>query len=114
MSGLQGYSKFGNRRSESRDRHIFASKREMLRYEELLILQAAGEIEGLTLQARYPLVVNKVKVGTYVADFVYREGPSRGSGERPVIEDVKGIRTPVYQLKAKLVKALYDVDILET
>jgi hypothetical protein len=31
-----------------------------------------------------------------------------------VVEDTKGMRTPVYRLKKKIMKALYDIDILET
>mgnify|MGYP001592753221 CR=1 FL=1 len=50
-------AKYGNRRSESRDGHTFASKRERDRYEELAALQAAGGITGLGLQPRYPLEV---------------------------------------------------------
>jgi hypothetical protein len=71
-------------------------------------MEKAGEIHCLELQPRYPLIVNGEKVGTYVADFRYFEGDTLR------VEDVKGILTPVYRLKKKLVKALYQIDILET
>lgn len=86
----------------------FASKREAARYGALRLLEQAGEIEALELQPRYPLVVAGEEIGTYVGDFRYRE-----RGEL-VLEDVKGVRTPVYRLKARLVKALYGVEIRET
>lgn len=84
----------------------FASKAEAQRYSELKLLQKAGLIAGLTLQPRYDLIVNGVKVCTYVADFRY-------VNPGVIVEDVKGIRTPVYQLKKKLMKALYGIEIRE-
>jgi len=90
------------------DGHRFASKAEAARYRVLKAREDAGEIEGLELQPRFPLVVNGERVGVYVADFRYREKSEM------VTEDVKGIRTPVYRLKKRLVKALYGIDIRET
>lgn len=90
------------------DGHRFASKAEAARYRVLKAREEAGEIVALELQPRYPLVVNGEKVGTYVGDFSYYEG-----GELR-LEDVKGVLTPVYRLKKRLVKALYGIDILET
>ena len=86
----------------------FASKREGTRYMELKLLEKAGQIKNLELQPRYDLIVNGVNCGFYKGDFRYFEGGKR------VVEDVKGVRTPVYSLKAKLVKALYSVEIKET
>lgn len=86
----------------------FASKKEGARYLELKLLERSGAIARLELQPRFELVVNGFKVGTYVADFVYFENGKR------IVEDVKGVRTPVYALKCKLVKAIYNVEILET
>lgn len=87
----------------------FASKGEAARYRELKLLELAGEIACLELQPRYPLVVNGVKIGEYRADFRYAE---RGSGV--IVEDFKGVRTPVYRMKRLLMKALYSIDIRET
>lgn len=87
----------------------FASKREANRYSELKLLNLGGAISGLELQPKFPLVVNEQKIGTYVADFRYRDL----STDSLVTEDVKGVRTPTYKLKAKLVKALYGVEIVE-
>ena len=87
----------------------FASKGEAHRYRQLCLRVRAGEIRDLELQPRYPLVVNGVNVGTYVADFRYVE---TATGET-VTEDFKGVRTPVFRLKSKLVRALYGVDVVE-
>lgn len=86
----------------------FASKKEARRYRELSLLEKAGQIHRLRLQVRYPLVVNGVKIGHYTADFVYTENGAE------VVEDSKGVRTRDYILRAKLMRALYGVTILET
>lgn len=91
------------------DGRKFASKKEARRYQDLLLLQRAGEIRDLVCQWRYPLEVYGVHVGFYVADFVYmeRDGTS-------VVEDTKGMRTPLYKLKKKLMFAIYGIKIRES
>lgn len=91
----------------------FDSKAEANRYGQLRMLQKAGEIEALELQPKFPLIVNGVKVGTYIADFRYRRVKGV-SHSLTVIEDTKGVRTPVYNLKKKIVRAQYDIEITET
>ena len=105
---MRSTSKYGNIFTE-RDGITFRSAAEARRYDDLKLLELAGEIAGLQLQPRYPLVVNGVKVGTYVGDFKYVDV---GTG-RSVVEDVKGAASPMYRMKRKLVKALYGVDIEE-
>lgn len=87
----------------------FDSKAEARRYAHLELLQRAGEITDLERQVRFPLDVNGELICVYIADhayFVCREN-------RRVVEDVKGVRTPVYRLKKKLMKALHGVEIVE-
>jgi hypothetical protein len=91
----------------------FASKAEARRYGQLKLLEKAGRISDLKLQPRFPLTVEGVKVGTYVGDFQYTEIGSDGAAKARVTEDVKGVKTPLYVLKRKLVKAIYGIDILE-
>ncbi|MGD9714830.1 MAG: DUF1064 domain-containing protein [Thermomicrobiales bacterium] len=86
----------------------FASKREAERYATLKLLEKAGDITKLELQPRYPLVVNDQLVGNYVADFRYRD--EQGN---TVVEDAKGVKTPVYKLKKKLMKAIYGIEVRE-
>ena len=93
----------------------FDSKRESERYVELKLMQKAGEIQDLRLQPRFQLLIKTldgpvVCVGTYVADFAYEK---LTGAFRTVVEDVKGVLTPVYRLKKKLVQALYGIEIRE-
>ena len=86
----------------------FASKAEARRYSQLKLLERAGEISSLELQKRYSLTASDgAKVGTYVADFDYLDARSAA----PVTEDVKGVLTPTFKLKAKLFKAQYGREI---
>ena len=87
----------------------FASKKEARRYRELKILEKCGDIAHLETQPRFVIMIGKDKICTYVADFRYFNSKTQVT----VIEDVKGIQTPVYKLKKKLVKALYDINIIE-
>ena len=48
---------------------LFDSKREAARYQELRLLERAGEITALRVQPRYPLAVNGVPICAYVGDF---------------------------------------------
>lgn len=91
----------------------FDSKKEADRYEQLKLEQAAGEITDLELQPIYELHVTRpdyvrVTIATWRGDFRYRR---KG---RVVVEDVKGVRTPLYKLKKKFVEAAYGVFIAET
>lgn len=90
------------------DGFTFDSKREAARYSELRLLERAGRIKGLMLQQPFKVSLNSVHVFTYRADFVYFEDGRR------VVEDVKGFATPLYRLKKRIIKAIYNVDIRET
>lgn len=82
------------------DGHRFDSRKEAARYQQLLLMQRAGVIEGLRLQVPYVLI-DKSKHGLairYIADFVYFDRERK----QTVIEDVKGVRTDVYLLKKRL------------
>jgi hypothetical protein len=100
-------SKYGAIRTEV-DGILFHSRGEARRYGQLKVLQQAGEISGLELQIKYPLIVNGVKIADYVCDFCYRE-----SGKL-IVEDFKGTRTPAYRLKRKLMAALHGIEIRES
>jgi hypothetical protein len=91
------------------DGHRFASKREAHRYGELCQLARAGHIRDLQLQPVFPIVLDGRQVSAYRADFQYVNATT---GE-VFVEDVKGMRTPVYILKKKLIEALYPFEIRE-
>ena len=86
----------------------FASQKEAKRYQELKLLERAHKIFSVIVQPRFDLIVNGKKCGKYLADFSYHTDDGG-----LVVEDVKGVKTPVYRLKKKLVKALYGIDITE-
>ena len=87
----------------------FASQAEARRYAHLVLSERAGIISDLDRQVRFPLVINGVKIGTYVADATYT---NVATGYR-VVEDVKGAITPVYRIKRALMKALHNIEIYE-
>lgn len=92
------------------DGHLFDSTHEAIRYGELRLLHLTGKIQNLRLQVPY-LLIPKSEYGgkiEYIADFVYEE-----NGET-IIEDAKGVRTPVYRLKKRLIAELYGIRIKET
>ena len=95
----------------------FPSKRQAARYGALKLMEKAGQIVDLECERPYELVVNGKKVCRYVADFVYSEVVKSGPAEityRPVVEDVKGVRTRVYSIKKKLMLAVHGIAIKET
>jgi hypothetical protein len=99
--------KYGNRKVEI-DGHMFDSQAEADHYGDLRFLERAGEITDLELQPVYPLIVNGVIVAQYRADFRFTDADGVVH-----VQDVKGVKTPVYRLKAKMVKAIYGIEIEE-
>lgn len=87
----------------------FASKKEANRYGELKLLFVYGKIASLETQPKFKLAINGEPICTYVADFKYIDLVSL----KTVIEDVKGMKTPVYRLKKKLMKAIHGIEIQE-
>ena len=79
----------------------FDSQAEARRWQQLKLLERAGVILELQRQVTFPIAWNGIKICSYRADFVYRE---TATGEQ-VIEDVKGMLTPEYRIKAKLMAA---------
>jgi len=86
----------------------FDSQAEGRRYSDLKLLSMGRAITELELQPRYDFELNGVKIGFYKADFRYIE-----NGET-VVEDVKGIKTPVYNLKKRMMRAFHGIEIKET
>ena len=80
-----------------------------MRWCELGIMAKAGVIEDLQRQVRFEIVgkTDKFRARYYVADFVYRENG------KLVVEDAKGVKTDVYQLKKALMYEKYGIEIKE-
>ena len=87
----------------------FDSGHEANRYLILRDMLRLGEIKNLRWQVTYTLEIEGQKICDYRADFVYEDALT---GET-VVEDAKGVRTPVYRLKKKLMKAILNIDIQE-
>lgn len=123
-----------NRRSKYGNKKVvvnglkFDSKKEAQRYSYLLMLKNAGTITELELQkefeiipaqyetfARYGKNGKRLKDGRrclerpvkYIADFVYRK-----DGEL-IVEDTKGMLTPDYVIKRKLMLYIHGIRISE-
>jgi hypothetical protein len=94
----------------------FGSTKEAKRWIALKQMELAGAITGLQRQPEFQLLMEsrlsseETDCGKYLADFMYTDVAAK----RRVIEDCKGMRTPVYRLKKKIVEALYDITITET
>lgn len=92
----------------------FDSAKEARRYTKLRDMERAGEIQGLLLQVPFELLPSfdlegvKYRGVRYIADFVYYRDGKR------VVEDVKGVKTPEYKLKKKLMAYLNHINIEES
>ena len=109
------------------DGMIFDSKKEYNRWLELKAYEDAGRISDLERQVKFNLIPaahepdivgpkGGIKRGklierecNYIADFVYVDAVS---GER-VVEDTKGMRTPDYTIKRKLMLWVHGIRINE-
>lgn len=105
---------------------VFDSKKEAKHYYELLKLQEQGEITDLQRQVKFLLIPKQVepdKVGpkggitkgrvierevAYIADFTYRDVEGN-----LIVEDTKGVRTPEYVIKRKLMLQVHGIRVRE-
>ena len=102
---------------------VFDSRKEMHRYQELLLLEKAGQINNLRRQVKYILIPAQretvIKKGkprpgkvierevAYTADFVYEENG------KTVVEDVKGMKTRDYVLRRKMMLYFHGIRVRE-
>src|SRR5690625_5059460 len=108
------YRNMGRQRSKYRnkkvqlDGHTFDSKAEARYYQQLKLMERAGEILFFRLQPRYRLLDGFEKHGKkhrpvdYVADFEIHH--KDGSIE---VVDVKGMKTDVFRMKEKMFHKKY-------
>ena len=123
-------NKYYNCKTKSSDGIVFDSHKEASRWEQLRILERAGEITELQRQVKYEIIPaqyetyeryskrgERLKDGErlvernaeYVADFVYT---ITKTGET-IVEDAKGFRTKDYILKRKLMLLVHGIRIKE-
>lgn len=111
-------SKYGNKRVPV-DGIMFDSIKEARRYQQLRLEERAGHIRDLQLQVPFEITAvakhggARKAVAKYLADFTYWRVQSDGD-ELFIVEDAKGVRTDVFNLKKKLVEHEHGVEILLT
>lgn len=121
-----GFVKYKNKKTVV-DGITFDSKREAHRWQELKLAESAGAIGDLQRQVRFELIPAQREPDTrgpkggvikgrlierkveYVADFVYID---LQTGEK-VVEDTKGMRTPDYILKRKMMLYFHGIKVRE-
>lgn len=124
------YNKYGAKKTIV-DGISFDSKKEAKRYQELTLMEKAGEIFDLQRQVKFTLIPsqrdsNKVVINektgkykivegkvierecAYIADFVYYNK----DGEK-IVEDAKGMKTEVYKIKKKLMLFIHGIQVKE-
>ena len=122
-------SKYGARKVQING-IVFDSRIEARRYQELRLLERAGQISNLRRQVPYELIPaqyepsNEVykrgankgqpkrgkcieQAVTYIADFCYEENG------KTVVEDTKGVKTKDYIIKRKLMLYVHKIRIVE-
>lgn len=125
MTAIYRSDKYNARKIKDID-GTFDSKKEFRRWRELQMLEKAGHIKDLKRQVKYVLIPaqrepeqsgprggrkpGKVieRECSYIADFVYC------LNGKTVVEDTKGVRTPEYKIKRKLMLWVHGIRILET
>ena len=92
----------------------FDSRFEAARFQELAFLEKSGVITNLRCQVKYELIPSQKKPDgsteravNYIADFVYSDG------KNVIVEDVKGVKTPEYVIKRKLMLQKYGIAVKE-
>ena len=95
---------------------VFDSKHEYARYQALMLMVKAGLISDLQRQVKYVLIPKQIRNNkvaerecSYIADFVYKD---TATGET-IVEDAKGIKTPEYRIKKKLMLWVHGLRIKE-
>ena len=107
-------SKYGARKVMV-DGMRFDSQKEARRWLELRLLERAGEISDLQRQVRFELIPAQrdgagrlmERACYYIADFSYNEAGNK------VVEDAKGVRTPEYIIKRKLMLYRHGIAVRE-
>ena len=105
----------------------FDSKKEARRFMELRYLEQCGKIRDLQRQKKYILIPAQREPDTvgkrggiikgqlierecaYIADFVYIDEET----QETIVEDTKGVKTPEYIIKRKMLLYFYGIRIKE-
>jgi hypothetical protein len=88
----------------------FDSRWEAERWGQLKSMERAGVVNNLQRQIKFPLMINEQKICDYIADFEYDLTEENGTVKH-IVEDAKGVQTPEFKLKKKMMKAIHNIDI---
>ena len=125
-------AKYGNHKTYTTDGILHDSRKEALRWTQLLIVEKAGLISCLKRQVEFILIPDQREPSTevyqkgekkgmpkegkllerkvvYVADFVYYDNRTN----EKVVEDTKGVKTKDYIIKRKLMLYIHNIKIKE-
>jgi hypothetical protein len=94
-------NKYGAKKTPCAGGHTHDSKAEAARCDDLRALEDMGHIVDLVHQPVFRVEINDKLMCKYIADFAWWKGDVR------IVEDVKGMTTPVFNLKKKLVEATH-------
>ena len=107
-------NKYGNEKTVV-DGITFASRKEASRWQELKMLEKAGEITGLVRQLRIEIIpkTKLYRAVSYVADFSYFDKRTK----KTIYEDVKGYKAgnaySMFTIKKKILYWRYEIEIKE-
>lgn len=106
-----GQNKYGNKITEYNGKKYHSKKEADYAVELDMLLSARNDAQRVVkyeTQVKYRLEVNGVLIASYILDFKvwYADG-------RVEYVDVKGVRTPVYAMKCKLMEAIHGIIIKE-
>lgn len=107
ISGANGNGKYRNKICYFNNMR-FPSQLERDRYILLKDMLSRGEIFNLKTQVRFDFSFNDVHLCFYLADFTYDD-----KNGVYCVEDAKGKKTRVYEIKKAMMKAFYNIDIIE-
>ena len=99
-----GRNKYGNRKCNG-----FDSVKEYRRYQDLCLLQRAGEISDLQTQVSFEVVpkTEKFRAVKYIADFTYFDKDYKFA-----VEDAKGVKTALFIVKQKLMFHVHEIEVI--
>ena len=105
--GTKPKNKF-NAKKVTVDGRTYDSKAEARYCEHLIQREKAGEIGGLEFQKRFQVLGPKGElICTYIADAAFWDHKE----DRFRVVDIKGVVTPVFRLKSKLVRAFLGINV---
>ena len=100
--------KYRNVRTPNGDGTFSDSKKEARIDGEYQILLRCGQLRSVERKKRFPIVIAGIKICDYECDWVITDTAGNVS-----VVDAKGLKTRVYRLKKKLMKAIHGIDIIE-